>query len=208
MTKNNLKLGLSLFIAILFVQFNYGQTTIIGTQVWMTKNLDVSTFRNGEAIPQAKSDNEWKAFAQAGEAAWCFYDNDPKNGKTYGKLYNWYALNDPRGLAPNGFHIPSDEEWTILNDYLGEGVAGKKMKSASGWSKNGNGTNSSSFSGLPGGYRNFDGTFLNIGTNGNWWSSTEKFTDAWFRFLSYYGGYVIRDYVDKTFGLSVRCLRD
>ena len=110
------------------------QTVTIGKQVWMTKNLDVSTFRNGDPIPEAKTDEAWKAAGENKQPAWCYYDNDPKNGTKYGKLYNWYAVNDPRGLAPAGYHIPTDAEWTVLTNYLGgEDVAGKKMKSTSGW---------------------------------------------------------------------------
>jgi len=106
----------------------------IGTQVWMTKNLDVSTFRNGDVIPQASTDEAWEAAGINKQPAWCYYDNDPANGTKYGKLYNWYAVNDPRGLAPAGYHIPTDAEWTVLTEYLGdENIAGKKMKTTSGW---------------------------------------------------------------------------
>jgi uncharacterized protein (TIGR02145 family) len=105
------------------------QTVTIGTQVWTTKNLDVSTFRNGDVIPQASTDEAWEAAGGNKQPAWCYYDNDSANGTKYGKLYNWYAVNDPRGLAPEGYHIPTDEEWTVLIDYLGgRGIAGKKMK--------------------------------------------------------------------------------
>ena len=183
----------------------------IGTQVWMTKNLDVTKFRNGDVIPEAKSAGEWKAYADAGEAAWCYYDNDPKNGEKYGKLYNWYAVNDPRGLEPKGWHIPSDDEWTVLTDYLGgEEKAGAKMKSKTGWAEGVNGTNSSGFSGLPGGGRSLDGTFGPIGGLGFWWSSTEVGTGfAWFRYLFYASGSVYRKgSFSKGSGFSVRCLRD
>ena len=159
------------------------QTVTIGSQVWMSKNLDVAKFRNGDPIPEAKTDEEWEKAGRNEQPAWCYYKNDPANGAKYGKLYNWYAVNDSRGLAPVGYHIPSDAEWTILTDYLGgENVAGTKMKTKSGWVKNGNGTNSSGFSGLPGGNRNNNGTFNNIGNNGNWWSSSENNTNyAWNR---------------------------
>ena len=107
----------------------------IGTQVWTTKNLDVATFRNGDAIPQAKTDEEWKAAGDNKQPAWCYYENNTANGTKYGKLYNWYAVVDSRGLAPAGWHVPTDEEWTVLSTFLGgEDVAGKKMKSTSGWS--------------------------------------------------------------------------
>jgi uncharacterized protein (TIGR02145 family) len=108
-----------LFIALLTMSsFGFSQTVIIGTQVWATKNLDVSTFRNGDPIPQAKSDAEWVAAGENYQPAWCYYDNDPKNGTKYGKLYNWFAVRDARGLAPAGWHVPTDEEWTILPYYV------------------------------------------------------------------------------------------
>lgn len=191
----------------------------IGNQVWMTKNLDVSTFRNGDPIPEAKTSDKWKAYVDAEEAAWCYFDNDPRNGEKYGKLYNWYAVNDPRGLAPEGWHVPSDEEWTQLTDYLGgREKAGAKMKSENGWSNDGSGTNSSGFSGLPGGYRNF-GTFNSIGISGFtfnfigisgfWWSSTEIATYySLYRHIECKSGWLYRGNDIKGEGLSVRCLRD
>jgi uncharacterized protein (TIGR02145 family) len=182
----------------------------IGTQVWSSKNLDVSTFRNGDPIPQAKTNEEWEKAGQNKQPAWCYYDNDPANGTKYGKLYNWYAVNDPRGLAPSGWHVPSDAEWTTLTDYLsGESVAGEKMKSTSGWYINGNGTNSSGFTGLPGGFRDYYGIFTNLGSSGGWWSSSESTTnDAWKRFLHCNSSTVGRSYGSKAYGFSVRCLRD
>ena len=115
----------------------------IGKQVWMTKNLDVAKFRNGDPIPEAKTDEEWVKAGENEQPAWCNYDNNPANGSKYGKLYNWYAVNDPRGLEPQGWHIPSNDEWTVLTDYLGgELNAGAKMKSKTGWAEDGNGTNS------------------------------------------------------------------
>jgi len=144
------------------------------------------------------------------QPAWCYYENDPANGAKYGRLYNWYAVKDPRGLAPRGWHIPSDDEWTVLTDYLGgEDVAGTKMKSKSGWLDNGNGTNESGFSGLPGGGRDGSGTFGDFGGFGYWWSSTESSTsNAWIRFLNYVDGNVFRYSSLKGKGFSVRCLRD
>ena len=106
----------------------FSQTVTIGTQEWMTKNLDVSTFRNGDPIPEAKTDEEWKKADEEGLPAWCYYDNDTANGAKYGKLYNWYAVNDSRGLATVGYHIPSDAEWTKLIDFLGY-YNGNNMKS-------------------------------------------------------------------------------
>ena len=110
------------------------QDVKIGTQTWTSKNLDVSTFRNGEQIPEAKSKEEWSIASQNQTAAFCYYEFDSKNGKVYGKLYNWYAVNDSRGLAPKGYHVPSDAEWTILTEFLGgRDIAGKKMKSRDEW---------------------------------------------------------------------------
>ena len=218
----------------------------IGKQVWMAKNLNVSTFRNGDPIPQAKTAEEWKKAFKNNQPACCYYENNAENGKTYGLLYNWYAVNDARGLAPQGYHIPTEAEWTILTDYLGyERLAGTKMKSTSGWNSykgeaecnvckrwtpeqkagqtcttcndtrkikaqiSGNGTNSSGFNGLPGGYRYHDGTFDFIGKDGNWWSSAECHTVlAWTRSLDYDDGDVANDNHYKGNGLSVRCLRD
>ena len=206
----------TLFVVLLLMIIGTGsaifsQTVTIGTQVWMTKNLDVSTFRNGDTIPQAKTNEEWEKAGKEGKPAWCYYDNDPANGAKYGKLYNWHAVNDSRGLAPTGCHIPTDAEWTILSDYLGgEDAAGKKMKSTSGWGDEGNGTNSSGFSGLPGGYRANDGNYDFIGGLGYWWSASgSSIYCAYSRFLySSLDNLFRKDYYGKARGLSVRCLRD
>ena len=182
----------------------------IGSQIWTTENLNVSTFRNGDPIPEAKTNEEWGKAGENKQPAWCYYDNDPKNGDKYGKLYNWYAVNDPRGLAPKGYHIPTDAEWRKLTDFLGgEVVAGSKMKSTSGWENNGNGTNSSGFSVLPGGSRNYSGYCFNIGLHGDWWSASEVITyNAYYRNLYYYSDYLSRFSSLKEIGFSVRCLRD
>ena len=116
----------------------------------MAENLNVEYYRNGDIIPQVQDEHEW---ASLKTGAWCYYENDPANGKKYGKLYNWYAVNDTRGLVPEGWHIPSYSEWRELIEYLGEDSAGTKMKSTSGWFENGNGTNSSGFGALGAGYR-------------------------------------------------------
>jgi len=196
--------------ASVFTLQSYAQTITIGAQVWMTKNLDVSVFRNGDPIPEAKSDEEWIRAMENKQPAWCFYENDTANGAKYGKLYNWYAVSDSRGLAPVGYHIPSDAEWTILTDYLGGAEnAGAKMKSKQGWPEDGNGTNSSGFSGLPGGFRVTNGAFGFIGFYGYWWSFTGgKAGIAWGRVLGYGSGDVGRGSNDEGRGFSVRCLRD
>ena len=205
------------------------QTANIGNQLWMTKNLDVTTFRNGDTITEVRKEEEWKKLSEEGKPAWCYYDNDPLNGEKYGKLYNWFAVNDPRGLAPEGWHIPTDAEWTVLSDFLGgEEKACAKMKSTSGWKEfntpyagnvSGNGNNYSGFSGFPGGARIVEGNidldckcvipaFGLIGEEGYWWSSTELESGiAWNRSLNFmYSMYRMPG--SKGDGLSVRCIKD
>ncbi|HLF33663.1 MAG TPA: fibrobacter succinogenes major paralogous domain-containing protein, partial [Cyclobacteriaceae bacterium] len=148
------------------------KTVMIGEQTWMVKNLDVSTFRNGDTIPEAKTAEEWIKAGQEGRPAWSYFYNDTENSKKYGKLYNWYAVSDPRTLAPQGWHIPGNDEWLMLSKALIENV-GAKMKSRSGWENKGNGTNESGFTGLPGGWRDSAGEFRDIGYIGAWWSSSE-----------------------------------
>ena len=186
------------------------QDVKIGTQTWTSKNLDVSTFRNGDPIPEVKSANKWDYAGDNKQPAWCYYEYDSENGKVYGKLYNWYAVNDPRGLAPKGYHIPSDAEWTILTDMLGgEDLAGQKMKSTTGWSNNGRGNIRSDFNGLPGGGCNDNGYFYGITVDGSWWSSSEDYANnAWFRDLFFSNTKVLRSSNFKSNGFSVRCLRD
>jgi uncharacterized protein (TIGR02145 family) len=185
-------------------------TIVIGTQQWMNKNLDVAFYRNGDPIPQVTNAAAWAALTTG---AWCYYNNDSTQGNKYGKLYNWYAVNDPRGLAPQGWHIPSDAELTALETTLGgSSVAGGKMKEAGtiSWTNpNTGGNNNSGFAGLPGGYRYDDGSFFVVGFNGFWWGATEtSTTNAWFRFLDYFNGVLNRISGNKNYGLSVRCLRD
>ena len=189
----------------------------IGTQIWMTENLNVDRYRNGDTIPQVKDPVEWENLNTGAS-----YDNgyDPeKEGKMYGKLYNWYAINDPRGLAPVGWHVPTDTEWTTLTDELGgENIAGNKMKNNSGWNypnKSSNGTNESGFAGLPCGICNLDmdSVWSNFNYRGYWWSSTEcqygyQYTVVWNRSLQYENGNIYRGQSYKQDGLSVRCLRD
>ena len=188
----------------------------IGDQLWMTRNLDVDRFRNGDLIPHVKSDEELKKVGKNGQPAWCYYDDDTENGKKYGKLYNWYAVNDPRGLAPKGWHIPSNEEWNILEDFLGD-AQGYIMKSVEGWEgwddeygefQNGNGDNSSGFNALPGGYRDSDGSFGSFRNNAFFWGATEGGNDAWNRSLSNYYVYFFWGGSKEQDGFSVRCLRD
>jgi uncharacterized protein (TIGR02145 family) len=183
------------------------------TQVWSLKNLDVDHYRNGDQIPQITDRTEWTKLTTG---AWCYYDNDFNNGATYGKLYNWYAVNDARGLAPTGWHIPSDDEWTVLKTYLGgEGLAGGKLKEIGiyhWWAPNNGATDEIGFTALPGGWRDdfiYGTSFNNIGQYGIWWSSTEKdTTSAWGIVLSNESAYMVRSETRKNLGYSVRCVKD
>ncbi|MEO8761181.1 MAG: FISUMP domain-containing protein [Bacteroidia bacterium] len=181
----------------------------IGTQEWKTQNLDVSNFRNGDPIPEAQTNQEWYAAQAAGKPAWSYCDTDPKNYGAYGKIYNWYAVNDPRGLAPEGWHIPKNEEWTTLINYLGgDNGAGTKMKTKEGWPGSGNGTNESGFSGLPCGFRYYNGKFDYSGV-GFWWSSNPFETaGAMYINVSSAAGNVISNHADRGTGGSVRCVKD
>lgn len=177
---------------------------------WMVINLDVSHYRNGDVIPQVTDATVWSSLTTG---AWCYYNNDPANGAIYGKLYNWYAVNDPRGLAPEGWHVPTDAEWTILsNAFGGESVTGGKMKTTGTirWnSPNTNATNEIGFSALPGGFRYYDGKFSSIGANGHWWTATERYSKvAFYRSIYHDGGTLFRAENLAGFGFSVRCIRD
>lgn len=220
---NKLKINLPytskiLFIAtidsIIFIDYSCSDVTI-GTQTWMCRNLDVDHYRNGDSIPQVTDKTVWKNLTTG---AWCYYNNDPKNGAIYGKLYNWYAVNDPRGLAPEGWYIPSFEEYEELANSLGGlELAGGKMKSTSTidagdglWrSPNIGATNETGFSAHPAGFRADEGTFGWIGHFGYWWNSTEhdKFT-ANLRGLSYNFSVLYLGKWNKQCGLSVRCIKD
>lgn len=188
----------------------YGITKI-GKQYWTTKNLNVSRFRNGDEIPFVTSDKEWKRAGELGKPACCCYDNLGYNCEKYGRLYNWFAVVDKREIAPNGFHIPSDKEWSSLEDYLGYD-AGRILKSDDDW----DGTNEMSFNALPGGARGGAGIFLLIRDNAYFWSATENDTsNAWGRDLDIklFGNLYRNDYVyfynfNKSVGFSVRCLMD
>ena len=193
---------------------------VIGTQTWEIKNLDVTTYSDGTVIPEVSDPTQWAALTTG---AWCYYNNTTANGTTYGKLYNWYAVAGiwdeasktdatlRKKLAPTGWHVPTDAEWTTLTTFLGgQSVAGGAMKATTLWnSPNTSATNSSGFTGLPGGLRDELGTFIDIGTLGHWWSSSEfDTTHALFLALDYNNGSVFRTDFLKTYGFSVRCLRD
>ena len=182
-------------------------TVQIGGQCWFAENLRSENYENGEAIPEVTDNEAWSGLISG---ARCNYDNDASNAATYGRLYNWYAVEDPRGLCPSGWHVPTDEEWMVMIDLLGgEAVAGVQMKTTYGWNNGGNGTNTSGFSGLPGGYRRPDGLFSVSGIRGYWWTSSPMdLSYALWRRLS--NGNDIVDGGGSMFidGYSVRCIQD
>lgn len=184
-------------------------TIVIGTQKWAEANLNVSNFRNGDSIPEARTNAEWKTAGESGKPAWCYYNNDLNNGPRYGKLYNWYAVNDPRGLAPTGWSVPEEADWAKLVYYLGgPGTAGDKMKSLKGWSEDYNGHNQSGFNAAPGGYRDDIGSFYKIGNVATWWSSTESKANKAIDFYLSRTSSADRSISQKQLGESVRCIRN
>ncbi|MBN2258393.1 MAG: fibrobacter succinogenes major paralogous domain-containing protein, partial [Anaerolineaceae bacterium] len=201
---------------------NVYKTVKIGNQWWMAENLKVTHYSNGDSIPNVTDNTQWTGL---NTGAYCNYNNDSTNVPTYGRLYNWYAVDDSRGIAPAGWHVPSDDEWKELEMYLGMSqsdandlgwrgsLVGGKLKEAgtTHWSSPNKGaTNESGFTALPGGYRgNLDGSFHYVGSYCYWWSATEEYSgNAWYRSLSCSSSDVGRGYVIKQGGISVRCVRD
>jgi uncharacterized protein (TIGR02145 family) len=187
---------------------NLYKTVTISTQEWTTENLIVEHYRNGDAIPQVQDEKEWKKLTTG---AWCYYENNTENGKTYGKLYNWYAVDDPRGLAPEGWHVPSDAEWTALAEYLGgKDVAGGKLKATTLWENPNKGaTDESGFTAFPGGYNEDNGKFKFIGKSGYFWTSSKSTTIAAYRRALFHNNTDLgRDTYNKRCGLSIRCIKD
>lgn len=192
---------------------NVYATIKFGPQVWTASNLKVTHFRNGDAIPEAKTAEEWKTAATEGKPAWCYYENDTLNLRKYGILYNWYAVNDKRGLAPEGWHIPVNSDWqTLVKNLLGLDVASTKLKSTEAWKKK-PGTDKIGFKALPGGYREHDGKFRDVGVIGQWWSNSvpvsvkpsDKIFSLWLSDNMVEVRYI---QVEKGSGYSVRCEKD
>ena len=203
---------------------NVYQTLVIGNQEWMIENLKVTHYRNGDPIPNITDNGAWTSTTSG---AYCVYYNYPPYADTYGNLYNWYAVDDPRGVAPEDWHVPTDEEIMELEMYLGmsssqanstgwrgtnEGskLAGRVDLWSNGALENDPEFGSSGFNFLPGGYRfTSSGNYYNMGGRGAFWSSTEYSTDAWDRILSFDFTKVYRYHEpDKRSGFSVRCVKD
>jgi len=197
---------------------NVYKTVKIGNQWWMAENLKVTRYRNGDAIYYETDNTAWSNLTKG---AYCASNNDIGNIATYGLLYNWYAVSDSRNIAPVGWHIPTHEEWKEMEMYLGMSQSetdktghrgkdeGNKLKAQIGWTNNGNGTNESGFTALPGGSRfDYDGTFSGIGSIGFWWTATLSASTAWFRALDNNHSTIFCSYYDRKYGFSVRCVKD
>ena len=200
---------------------NVYQVVEIGDQCWMAENLKVTHYRNSETVPNVIDDWIW---FELSTGAYCNYDNNGGNVSTYGRLYNWYAVMDSRGLAPEGWHVPSDEEWKQLEMYLGMSQAaadstglrgvdeGGKLKESGTvhWNAPNTGaTNESGFTALPGGYRDQDGRFFDMGSTTFFWASTVyDIYFAWLRNMGYNSSKIARSWNFKRGGLSVRCVKD
>lgn len=204
-----LQLGVLLLPVISFLgcpESEIPQVTI-GDQVWTAENLNVVCYQNGDSIPEVKSFDEWNNLKTG---AWCYYENEDSYGKSYQRLYNIYALKDKRGLAPEGWHIPSNDEWNILVEKLGGNQkAATEMKSKSGWNSNGNGNNSTGLNCLPGGLRS-SLTFSGQGNIGVWWTSSIDTSLENANLTLYIGssGQVITRYGNEKCGMSVRCIKN
>ena len=192
-------------------------TVQIGGQCWFAENLLSESYANGDTIP-GNLNNAW-SYATWGATA--VYEELAANLETYGRLYNWFAVDDERGLCPSGWHVPTDSEWMTMEmalgmsevDANGTGLRGTdqgtQMKTTYGWNSGANGTNSSGFSGLPGGYRDQNQTFAGVPTSGNWWCSAPNGSAKWYRGLSTdNGGLVFRGTNPERSGFSVRCIQD
>jgi len=189
---------------------NLYHTVTIGSQVWLVENLKVTHYRDGDPIELVTDNQQWEGLTSG---AYCNYDNSSVNVVTYGRLYNWFAVNDPRNIAPADWHVSSDQEWSSLSDHLGgNAVAGGKLKEAGflHWSEpNTNATNETGFSALPGGHRVYSGNYAYINLGGGWWCSTKgEYNDAWIRYMDYGAWDTWRYLEDKRYGRSVRCLKN
>jgi len=182
----------------------------IGTQIWMAENLKTTKYRNGDAIPNITDGTAWTKLTNG---AYCYYNSDTANIRVYGNLYNWYSVSDSRNLAPAGWHVATDAEWSALRSWLGgTTVAGGKLKEkgTAHWiTPNTGASNSEGFTALPGGYRYFGAIFGSILNNGYWWSSTAFDSgSAWCRYISNNSAEIFSSKINKELGFSVRCVKD
>lgn len=198
------------------VDGNVYHTVKIGTQVWMVENLKTSNYRDGSEILNGNYADPWNGIAIG---AYCDYEGKDYHSALYGKLYNWAAAVDPRNIAPEGWHVPSDEEWNLLENYLisssdtsqvANGVGGLLKKASEQWNTPNTGaTNSTGFTAIPGGRRSNLGFYAYYGEKCYWWTSTSGTEiDAWFRSVHYNNSEITRSKFDKTGAMSIRCVKD
>jgi len=190
---------------------NVYHTVTIGSQVWMKENLRVTHYSNGDLIWNVTQSSKWIILKTS---AYCNYANNPNIYFSYGRLYNWYAVHDPRNIAPNGWHVATDDEWTTLSNYLGgNDTAGGQLKEAGDayWpSPNTGATNSSGFTALPTGYRTNDGSYTAWGYVTFWWTSTptNDSLSGWYRNVGYNYDSIGHGTIEKYYGFSIRCVMD
>ncbi|WP_242689171.1 fibrobacter succinogenes major paralogous domain-containing protein [Pedobacter sp. SYSU D00535] len=191
------------------VDGNRYKTVVIGDQIWMAENLRVTRYRNGDPILNIMSNNEWSTTTTG---AFCYYGNDSINARPYGLLYNWYAINDSRNIAPEGWHVPTPEELNTLINYLkGDTVAAGKLKETGQkhWISNIGASNEIGFSARPGGYRFKTGSFHTLGSNGYWWTNILSFEMfSWSKRI--FQGFADVDRIEAfmNYGFSLRCIKD
>jgi uncharacterized protein (TIGR02145 family) len=185
-------------------------TVQIGDQVWMAENLAVRHYRNGDSITFAETAKDLERFGFAEIGAWMYPNGDSSLVGEYGLLYNWFAVTDDRGIAPEGWHVPSDDDWQQLAEYLGADSAGTQLKVLKYWKDEGGGTNSSGFSGMPAGFRHWDGTYEGLGIYASWWSTTILEEDSyfvWFRGVGHDYNHLYRERTSKFLGMSLRMIQ-
>ena len=200
-------------LSIVLFGNTYGQKSVtIGSQTWTSENLNTAMFANGDLIPEARTLEDWWKALGNHTPAWIYYGGDKANGNKYGKLYNMYAINDSRGLAPKGWHLPSKQEWlTLINFVGGKMKAGSTLKSREGWGDGqGNGSDSYGFAALPGGVCNYDGPFNNISNEGYWWyiSDPTKNEAGTIEMTWHDNDVSIFEASRSDFGNSVRCIKN
>ena len=196
-------------------------TTKIGNQIWMSENLNVEEFRNGDKLPFARTSEEWEIAGIMGEPISAYYPiEDLSNNQKRIKLYNWYAINDSRCLAPQGFHIPNDQEWDDLIQYIDRNarknikgsqsaIAGNLLKSKKGWNENKNGLDKFGFNGSPTGSITAQGKSGAFNEWAFWWAASECSKDfAWIRYIHYKDDEILRTDYGKKIGFAVRCIKD
>lgn len=182
----------------------------IGEETWMPKNLDVTAFRNGDPIKEAKTVEEWKSACENAEPAFCYYDNNPQYAIKAGVLYNWFAVVDSRGLCPEGWRISSENDWrNLVNSVGGSNLAGIALKSKSGWATETMADNSSGFSAFPTGMRDANGDFLKPDQTAIWWTTTEWIGNKVCTYVLEDGLDFCIDYpANKDVAHAVRCVKE